>query len=344
MSIVNCQLSIVLMEYNNDINKNCIKESSPLVSILLAVYKPNEEWLVEQLVSLNEQTYENLELLIYDDCPEFPVNEEYFKKYITNFNYALIRGEKNRGSNMAFEELTQLGNGEFFAYCDQDDIWELEKIELMIDKFEEDVTLTYSDLCIIDENGIKKHNSLKDIRKRIVYKSGYDLANGLLMANFVTGCAMIVRKDIAIKAIPFEESLVHDQWIAIIAAINGKIQLIDRPLVRYRQHSSNQTGILKTVFDKDSYYEKRILFFLKRYESLRGRFKNNEELLRIIDNYLAWINARRNYFINKTFRDFLIMIKYRKFHKGSIFLEILLPIIPNNTFKRLIRILQKGFL
>lgn len=324
--------------------KKCMEIDKPLVSILLAVYKPNEKWFVEQLISLNEQTYENLELLIYDDCPDFPVNEEYFKKYITNFKYTLIRGEENGGSNKAFEELTKLGNGEFFAYCDQDDIWEKDKIELMVDEFDEEVTLVYSDLCIIDENGIKTNNSLKDIRKRIIYKSGYDLAEGLLMTNFVTGCAMMVRKDTAIRAIPFEESLIHDQWIAIIAAINGKIELIDRPLVRYRQHSSNQTGILKNVFDKDSYYEKRILFFKKRYESLKMRFKNNDGLLTVIDSYLVWINARKNYFINKSIHDLLVMIKYRKFHKGSILLELVLPIIPNGVFKYIIRILQKGFI
>ena len=52
--------------------KNFSPIDKPLVSILLAVYKPNEAWFIEQLISLNEQTYENIELLVYDDCPDFP--------------------------------------------------------------------------------------------------------------------------------------------------------------------------------------------------------------------------------------------------------------------------------
>ena len=44
-----------------EIDKSLIGTDKPLVSILLAVYKPNEEWLVEQLISLNEQTYDNIE-------------------------------------------------------------------------------------------------------------------------------------------------------------------------------------------------------------------------------------------------------------------------------------------
>ncbi|NFG41558.1 glycosyltransferase [Clostridium botulinum] len=316
-----------------------------LVSILLAVYKPNENWLIEQLISLNSQTYGNLELLIYDDCPEFPVDENLFKKYITNFSYTLIRGEKNQGSNKAFEELTKLGNGEFFAYCDQDDIWEVNKISLMVKNLlNKDVTLVCSDLCIIDENSIKTHKSITDIRKRIVYKSGYNLAKDLLMVNFVTGCAMMVKKDIAKKAIPFETMLVHDQWIAIIAAIEGKIEFINKPLVRYRQHSFNQTGILTGIYDKQTYYKMRINIFLERYIELQKRLGYRKELTNCISETLEWLKARKNYAKKLSLKDLKIMIKYRKFHKISILIETFLPFIPNTIFKYIINMTKKGLL
>lgn len=317
----------------------------PLVSILLAVYKPNEKWLIEQLISLNEQSYENLELIVYDDCPENPVNEELFTSNITNFSFKIIRGIENKGSNIAFEELTKMGNGEYFAYCDQDDIWREDKIALMMKKFsEEDVTLVCSDLSIIDENSKKTHESIRDIRKRIIYKSGYGLAKDLLISNFVTGCAMIVRKDIAIKAIPFLDELVHDQWIAIIAALNGKIEFVDERLVRYRQHSDNQTSILKDVYDKESYYEKRIDDFYNRYVAYKKRLASSEELRNYIENGVKWIKARKNYSIKVSLRDLKIMIKYRDFHKVSILIEIILPFIPNFVFKYIIKLAQKGML
>jgi glycosyltransferase involved in cell wall biosynthesis len=133
-----------------EIDKSLIATDKPLVSILLAVYKPNETWLIEQLISLNEQTYENIELLVYDDCPNYPVKEYTIKQYITKFSYTLIRGSENKGSNKAFEELTKQGNGDFFAYCDQDDIWESEKIEFLIDLIKkENAVLGYSDMFII---------------------------------------------------------------------------------------------------------------------------------------------------------------------------------------------------
>lgn len=326
------------------IDSSLVVRDRPVVSILLAVYKPKESWFIEQLISLNEQTYENIELLVYDDCPDCPVDEDIIKNYITKFPYKLIRGTRNEGSNRAFEELTRIAEGEFFAYCDQDDIWENDKISLMIEKIEKkDVTLVCSDLSIIDENGNKTANSITDIRKRIVYKSGYNLAKDLLMTNFVTGCAMVVRKDTAKKAIPFEETLIHDQWIAIIAAINGKIEFINKPLVKYRQHSFNQTGILKDIYDKKTYYDKRIDDFIYRYKSLQERFPN-DELEECISDSLIWLEARKNYFFKPSLNYLKTMIRYRKFHRISILIECFLPFIPDNIFKYIIKLTQKGIL
>lgn len=327
------------------INKNISQIDKPLVSILLAVYKPNEKWLIEQLISLNEQSYPNLDLIVYDDCPEFPVDDSLFEKYITRFSYTIIRGSINRGSNKAFEELTKAGDGDYFAYCDQDDIWERDKITTMMSEFtDENVNLVCCDLSIINENGIKTYDSLTDVRKRIVYKSGYNLVKSLLMVNFVTGCAMITKKDVAVKAMPFLDELVHDQWIAIIASIDGKIKSVDKPLVRYRQHSMNQTGILKKVFDKESYYIRRIDDFIDRYKSIKIRLFDNDEVREYIDQLLLWLNARKRYSKKISIKDLKVMIKYRKFHKVSILIESVLPFIPDFIFKYIIKLTKKGLL
>ena len=57
------------------------------VDILLSVYNPNEEYLIKQLISLNNQTYPNLKLYIFDDCIKKRCNLDLFEKYITNFSY-----------------------------------------------------------------------------------------------------------------------------------------------------------------------------------------------------------------------------------------------------------------
>ncbi len=316
----------------------------PLVSILLAVYKPNDNWLIEQLISLNKQNYENLNLYVYDDCPEYPTNTEIFNKYITNFEYKIIRGEVNKGSNKAFEELTKIADGDFFAYCDQDDIWETNKISLMMDEFTEDVTLVCCDLSIIDENSNKTHESLCDIRKRIVYKSGYNLAKGILVSNFVTGCAMIVKRNIAIKSIPFARKIVHDNWIAVVAALNGKIKFLDKQLIKYRQHNNNQTGILKGIYNKKTYYNIKIVDLLERYLVLKDRLTGYEEVNEYIDYCITSLQARKEYFMKPSINQLKIMIKYSRYYKISIILEIFSPIIPECLFKVIIGLTKKGIL
>lgn len=328
---------------DNNSNENL---KTPLVSILLAVYKPNEKWLIEQLISLNEQSYENLNLYVYDDCPNHQVDERLFEKYITNFDYKIIRGNVNRGSNKAFEELTKIADGEYFAYCDQDDIWEKDKISLMMKKFnEEDVTLVCCDLSIIDDNSKKTHESIRDIRKRIVYKSGDGLAKDLLISNFVTGCAMIVRREIALIAIPFINELIHDQWISIISSINGKIEFVDKQLVRYRQHRNNQTGILKDVYNKETYYSKRIVDFIYRFNAFKEKLSSkDDDLKEYIEKCLEWLMARKRYSENISIDDLKVMIKYRNIHKVSVLIEVLLPFIPDFIFKYIIKLTKKGFL
>lgn len=332
-------------EQNFYLDKSDKSSCLPSVSVLLAVYKPNEEWFIKQLISLNEQTYSNIELYIYDDCPAYPVNEEIIKKYITSFPYYIYGGIKNEGSNRAFEELTKRATGDLFAYCDQDDMWENNKISLMVEKFvDEKVTLVCSDLSIIDENSIQIAGSITEIRKRHKFKSGYNLAKDLLMSNFVTGCAMMVRSEIAKKAVPFEKKLIHDQWISIIAAINGKIEFINKPLVKYRQHSFNQTGILSGIVDKQTYYEIRIEDIFRRYTSLKIRLGSNYELEEHINQCLKWIMARKNYFFKPSIKNLNVMIKYRKFHKVSILIETFLPFLPNSVFKYIIKLTKRGIL
>ena len=106
----------------------------PLISILMAVYEPRIDWLREQLVSLNEQTYPNLRLYIRDDCSPTVSYEQIqscVQDCITHFPYTITRSEKNLGSNGTFELLTREAEGVLFAYCDQDDVWLPEKLEVL---------------------------------------------------------------------------------------------------------------------------------------------------------------------------------------------------------------------
>lgn len=152
-------------------------ERKPLISVLMAVYHPPVDWLEEQLRSLNLQIYPMLELLICDDCPQYPVEEEIFKRCITNIPWRLIRNSQNEGSNKVFEKLTILAQGKYIAYCDQDDIWHPDKIDKLYRALKENpkAGLACADMCVIDAQGRKRADSICEVRSKLRFGEGADL-------------------------------------------------------------------------------------------------------------------------------------------------------------------------
>lgn len=254
----------------------------PLISILMAVYEPRMDWLRQQLVSLNEQTYPNLRLYIRDDCsPTVPYEQiqSCVRDCITRFPYVITRNERNLGSNATFELLTKEAEGDLFAYCDQDDVWLPEKLTVLQAAMErERAVLAYSDVSAVDDEGKLLARSLRELRPRLTYLEGSDLAPKLFFRNCVAGCAMLVNSNIAKRAIPFPRQTVCDHWIALLAATEGTVAFVPDQLVRYRQHKRNQTGVLAGVSDKQSYLRYKVAPLEERLTCYRQHTVPQEEI------------------------------------------------------------------
>ena len=143
-----------------------------LVSIIVATYNPNIIWLEKQLKSLNNQTYPKIEIILLDDCSTY---EKYTKiKEIANeeikFPFKIYQNDENLGSNKTFERLVSLASGYYLAFCDQDDIWSDDKIEVLVSEIENNsnTLLVYSDMKIIDDNDHVISNSMSTYRKACV--------------------------------------------------------------------------------------------------------------------------------------------------------------------------------
>ena len=269
-------------------------DNAPLISILMAVYEPRRDWLIEQLESLDAQTYPNLQLYIYDDCsPSFPFAElkAVVRDHIKRFPYQIVQGTCNVGSNRAFEELTRMAEGEYFAYCDQDDIWLPEKIDTLYTmlKANEQAGMICSDVILIDGEGKTLCAGIQTARPRHFFFEGPRLYPKLIYHNFAVGCTMLIRSRIAKAALPFATNMVHDHYLAFYCSIEHEILLCRTPLVMYRQHEKNQTGILANVSNKRQYKEKYIYSFKNRIIELQARFDLPE-----LKNAAEWADARIN--------------------------------------------------
>lgn len=305
----------------------CMGTDKPLISILMAVYEPRMDWLREQLVSLNEQTYPNLRLYIRDDCsPTVPYEQiqSCVQDCITRFPYTIMRNEKNLGSNGTFELLTEEADGELFAYCDQDDVWLPEKLTVLQEAMErERAVLAYSDVSAVDDEGKLLAGSLRELRPRLTYLEGSDLAPKLFFRNCVAGCAMLVNSNIAKRAIPFPRQTVCDHWIALLAATEGTVAFVPDQLVRYRQHKRNQTGVLAGVSDKQSYLRYKVAPLEERLAFYRQHGKVEQEV---------------EIFATARLHDSLAKIwKYRDLAPYEAKFEIALRLLPDFFIRQVLR-------
>ena len=122
-----------------------------LVSIAMCTYN-GEKYIEEQIESILNQSYKNLEIIICDDNSTDNTTkliESYIK---VDSRIKIFRNKQNLGFIKNFEKAISLCNGEYIALSDQDDIWKLNKIELYLKKIKDNI-LIYSDLDMIDENG-----------------------------------------------------------------------------------------------------------------------------------------------------------------------------------------------
>lgn len=315
------------------------KSNEPLVSVLLAVYKPNYTWLGELLASIKAQTYSNIEFIVYDDCPTDMVDESIFVQ--SGLSYKLVRGRENLGSNKAFEALAVLSTGEYIAFCDQDDIWHEYKIEVMVREIlETNAVLVCSDMSIIDKAGKTIATSISSIRPRHQFRSGEGLTQSLLVKNFVVGCASLMRADLVKKAVPFSAYYVHDHYLAIMLSMSGRIEFLKTSLVQYRQHSSNQTSVLAGVRDKSSYRELRLVKLFDGICDILSRV-TDKQLLIELEKIKAWQESRLSYFSKPNKRDLAVIKELAELASSDIKFESMCARMPNFMFKLCLKIIKK---
>lgn len=317
----------------------CMAADKPRVAILMAVYEPRMDWLREQLVSLEQQTYPNLKLYIRDDCSSMESFEKIrscIKECIRSFPYEIRRNEENLGSNKTFERLTEEAEGEYFAYCDQDDIWLAEKLEVLQREIEKSkARLICSDMYIIDGEGKKVAGSITKVRRHHKFRSGENLSAGLLLSNFVTGCTMLISADTAKAAVPFCPYMVHDHYLALRTAMKGSILSLPQRLICYRIHGANQTGLMTGVNDRKSYIEVRIREIRRRLEWLREQLPElDAELKKELEDRLQWVRAREQNLTGEGGKR--TVWKYRQFGPRASLFELAAGWLPEMIFLQIV--------
>ncbi|MGT2934882.1 glycosyltransferase family 2 protein [Streptococcus castoreus] len=213
------------------------------INILLSTYN-GERFLAEQIQSIQRQTIKDWTLLIRDDGSSdgtITIINEFVKQ---DKRIRFINGDNNDNLGVIrnFYTLLKYQKADVYFFSDQDDIWLENKLEVtLLEAQKHDITvplLVYTDLKVVNQQLAVIHDSM--------IKTQSDHANTTLLQelteNTVTGGTMMINHALAKEWFTCDGLLMHDWYLALLAAAKGKLVYLDIPTELYRQHDANVLG------------------------------------------------------------------------------------------------------
>lgn len=228
------------------------------VVILMSTYN-GEKYLKEQLDSLEhlDKIDLQIDIKIRDDGSK-DSTRDILNNYSQIYSNITWYHGSNKGPAYSFLELlSNQKNYDYYAFCDQDDVWEKPKIieaVKKLEKYDNKPSLYFSAVNLVDAN------------LKFITKNKLDINLSLetsLMANPVIGCTLVINnrlKEIIDKSQIDGEIGMHDSWIYRISqCLGANIIYDDNSYIKYRQHGNNVMGINtnKNLLQKISYFTKK---------------------------------------------------------------------------------------
>lgn len=255
------------------------------IAILMATYN-GERFLGEQIDSLLGQTYEDWHLYVHDDGSKdntVAVVKEYIQQHpdkITLLEYA-----SQGGACKNFLSMIGKVEAPYYMFCDQDDVWLPNKIELSMEEMKRQEAehpgkpiVIHTDLSIVDEhlNGI--FSSMYEYTgKYPQYIRTFNDTGG--HTSIATGCTMLFNR-LAEKGCDAqaEKAIMHDCWLCLCALKQqGVVYGIPEKTVLYRQHGDNCVGSGKTKAA-----EVNILFRIRHFKKVYEQNRNYYAMLQAL--------------------------------------------------------------
>ena len=253
------------------------------ISVLMTTYN-GEKYIKKQLESIQIQSYQPQEVLIFDDGSTdntIKIIEEFINKYGNNNIYVLKINEKNLGFNKNFMMNSKLCKGEIVVFSDQDDIWKINKLEEINRLFEKrkEVKAVATRYVFIDKND-KKNGFIKSLFKRRT--SGFISVNESLRNNYSTGMSLAVKNDFLfeIREDIMKHNIAFDTNIIPMASIEYASYYISKVLTYRRIHPANvskaSAALFNRVFDIER-NKKALESIMLNLNFLLNKYKSRDE-------------------------------------------------------------------
>jgi len=233
----------------------------PDISVALCTYN-GARYIAEQIRSICEQSLPPQSIVVSDDAStdgcvdvaraELDACMRERPGLVIGFRE--IRNATSLRVTRNFEQAVRACSGGLIALCDQDDVWHPERLERMVTEFVKrpDLLLLHSDARLVDgerrDLGHSLFRALEVTPLELAQIHAGQAFDALLRRNLVTGATTMFRRSLLNTALPFPKEWVHDEWLGIVAAAIGRVDVIEDELIDYRQHANNQIGASRNTF------------------------------------------------------------------------------------------------
>ncbi|WP_215138423.1 glycosyltransferase [Hymenobacter sp. ISL-91] len=277
----------------------------------------NAHYIVDTLDSIAKQDYQNIELIVVDDCStdnSVSIIDLWFSK--NDIRYKFIKNEKNLGLCKVTNLLIENSLGEYVSIIASDDLMIFDKISRQVSIMQNesaDVGGLYSDAYLVDNSGdilfgrfIQWHRHFFKIPEGYIFEE-------LLEGNFIPIMSMLWRKKCFEVCGRFDEELAYEDYDMLLrVSLKFKFVFSNYPSVKYRVHDANMHKSLQGI----SGVESNFAIFYKHIGIENGKY---DEIIRIkLLAYLVRMYDLKSLKIEKYYK------KYRLYFSREIPLEIAL--------------------
>ena len=251
------------------------------VNILMSTYN-GQQFLAEQIRSIQEQSYTDWTLFIRDDG-----SSDNTKEILKDFEHQdsrihLIDNDKsdNLGVIKSFHKLVNHDRADYYFFSDQDDVWLPNKLELSLKEAQNYLAdlplMVYMDLKVVNQD-------LKIMTESMVKSQSHHANTELvqeLTENTVTGGVAMINHALAEMWQETDDILMHDWYLALLASAFGNLVFIDQPGELYRQHSDNVLGA-RTLSKRFKKWIRPHILFAVYWDLIKNSQKQARHLLQM---------------------------------------------------------------
>ncbi len=301
-----------------------------MISLAVATYN-GERYITEQLESLYKQTVPFDEVIICDDGSK-DNTVLLCRKFIEKnnlVNWRVEQNEKNLGYCLNFYGAIEKASGDIIFLCDQDDVWDENKVEVMLETLNNnpDISMLASRYRLVDGEGRLAQNlTVPHFEANFNGKLEKLTPKSFIGHSYIRGCATCFRSCLKEKLKPIElrSLLGHDWLLSFISSLEDGAYCLNVPLMSYRCHENNVS------FKADrSKIERRVQKRIAGLEeSLEGHeyileFVKDNKLKKQIERFMRFEKKRISFLKSKNILRFFSLLfcikQYSRYYNGKGF-------------------------